>query len=327
MSIQNLAIHGDLWGTLLTFLQKAGCPSIRQPLSPERVCADIVCCTQSRNTGLHVCLLGMDASSFEHAVVHVESILWSKRNPAEATALAPEAWKMLYWMTAAGKQLPSTELQPWPVMEQWEQGHCQPEPSPTTPEHGKQGGPKDCGQVQPGKFLLTSQLGSLSPGQGQHQDQVLWGWPGLDAAPGWLGRAMGMGQPRTSAHRFSVLMRHRIDRLPNRQWVNRLFSSVAPTHPVTQDSCHKPHFLLPWTLDLGTLSYKRIKRICSPVRGSCSLMWKIIYLFTVHPNRAIWPSVVTVSNLSNPVAWWEQNSTKIRISIDTKIHICIYMCL
>ena len=50
-------------------------------------------------------------------------------------------------------------------MELWEQGHCQPEPSPTTSERGKQGGPEDCGQVQPGVQITRQVPGNESSGK------------------------------------------------------------------------------------------------------------------------------------------------------------------
>ena len=276
------------WGSLGCFLAE-GWPSLHGATSVcwESLCSCSLVCTQSWNAGLPVCLLGVDTSSFERAVVHLESVLWSKRNPAEAMALAPDAWKMLYLTAAAGNG--TAQVQAWRYShEQWWSCGSRGVVSPTTPEQGKRGGPEDCGQVQPRVQItrqVPGQVWSLSAGPGQHQDQALW--PRLDTAPGWLGRAMGMGQAWTSAHGSSVLVRHRLDTMPNQLWVNQLFSSVAPTHPVTQHACHKPHSVLPWTPDSGTLSYKRTKRSCSPPRGSWSLIWKLIYLFTVHRNRAI----------------------------------------
>lgn len=72
------------------------------------------------------------------------------------------------------------------------------------------------------------------------------------------------------------------------------------------------------------LSYKRIKHICSPVRGSCSLTWKIIYLFTVHPNRAIqllstyWEQVAKPSSLMGTEWYKDMYSYRYK---DTYMHI------
>lgn len=41
---------------------------MRQPLSAERVCADIICFA-----GLYICPLGIDTNAFEHMVVRLES--------------------------------------------------------------------------------------------------------------------------------------------------------------------------------------------------------------------------------------------------------------
>lgn len=85
------------------------------------------------------------------------------------------------------------------------------------------------------------------------------------------------------------------------------------------------------------LSYKRIKHSCSPVRGSSSLTWKIIYLLTVHPNGAIqllstyWEQVAKSSSLMG-MGWYKDmysyryNDTYMHlympVDIATQIQVC-----